>query len=176
VRDVDETDLRLVRYLLNNPRASYAEVARATGVSETTARRRVDALIEDRVITPAMIPDVRRLGFETLALVGIKLDLNHLNETAERIRELSSVTSLHMTMGRYELIATITQPTLDDLRRFLVEQIAPLPGICDTEVFVSTKALKILRDWRLPEGVEFGQPVRRIQRNGHSDSAGPGED
>jgi Lrp/AsnC family transcriptional regulator, regulator for asnA, asnC and gidA len=164
MRQVDHVDIKIVRFMTENPRASYAEVARAIGVSQTTARRRIDALIEDRVITPAVIPDVRRLGFEVLALVGIKVDLAHLNETAEKIRQMQSVTSLHMTMGRYELIATIAEPSLDDLRKFMVERIAPLPGIRDTETFVSSRALKILRDWRLPELVEFEQPVRRIRR------------
>ena len=151
--------------MTENPRASNAEVARAVGVSQTTAKRRIDLLIEERVITPAVIPDVRRLGFEVLALVGIKVDLIHLNETAEEIRKMQSVTSLHMTMGRYELLATIAEPSLEDLRQFMVERIAPLPGIRDTETFVSSRALKLLRDWRLPETVEFGQPTRKIRRS-----------
>jgi Lrp/AsnC family transcriptional regulator, regulator for asnA, asnC and gidA len=160
MRQVDQVDIRIVRFMTDNPRASYAEVARAINVSQTTARRRIDALIENRVITPAVIPDVRRLGFEVLALVGIKVDLIHLEETAEQIRQMQSVTSLHMTMGRYELIATIAEPSLEDLRRFMVERIAPLPGIRDTETFVSSRALKILRDWRLPETVEFEARAR----------------
>jgi DNA-binding Lrp family transcriptional regulator len=36
--EVDEVDRRLIRCLLDSPRASYAELARATGVGETTAR------------------------------------------------------------------------------------------------------------------------------------------
>jgi DNA-binding Lrp family transcriptional regulator len=170
MRQVDNVDIRIVRFMTENPRASNAEVARAVNVSQTTARRRIDSLIEYGVITPAVIPDVRRLGFEVLAMAGIKVDLQHLDETSEKIRQMQSVTSLHMTMGRYDLIATIAEPSLEDLRRFLVEKVAPLPGIRDTETFVSSRALKILRDWRLPDTVEFGQPVRRIQREYKSDS------
>lgn len=148
---LDQTGFRIVRYILDNPRASYAEIARATGIAETTVRRRLEAMIENGTLTPAMIPDVRHLGFETLALVGIRVNLIHLDETSERIADLAEVTSLHMTMGRYDLIAAIAQPTLDDLRNFIVREIAPLAGVRETETFVSSRATKILRDWRLPE-------------------------
>jgi Lrp/AsnC family transcriptional regulator for asnA, asnC and gidA len=149
--DIDAIDIHLVRQLLKAPRATYAELSRLTGVSETTVKRRVEALFEARIITPAVIPDVRRLGFEAMALIGIKVDLRHLYDVAETIRDLPQVTSLHLTMGRYDIMVTIAVPTTADLTTFLVEQIAPLPGIRDTESFVSTRALKLLRDWRLPE-------------------------
>jgi Lrp/AsnC family transcriptional regulator, regulator for asnA, asnC and gidA len=153
--EVDEVDRRLIRCLLDSPRASYAELARTTGVGETTARRRVEALISSGVITPSVIPDVRRLGFQAMAIVGVNVDLNHLYEVAETIREFPEITSLHLTMGRYDLMMTVASSSLDNLTRFLVEKVAPLPGIRDTESFVSSRALKILRHWRLPAEEEL---------------------
>lgn len=154
--DVDSTDLILVRKLLDDPRASYAELSRVAGIAESTAKRRVASLIASGVITPAVIPNVRRLGYRTLTIVGLKVDLNYIQETAEIIRDLPEVTSLHMTMGRYDLHATVASHDLDSMRVFLIEKIAPLPGIRDIESFVSTRALKILRDWRLPPEVILG--------------------
>jgi Lrp/AsnC family transcriptional regulator, regulator for asnA, asnC and gidA len=156
MREVDNIDLLLVRKLLDDPRASYAELSRVAGIAESTAKRRATALIESKVITPAVIPDVRKLGFQTLTIVGLKVDLKYIQETAEIIRDLPEVTSLHMTMGRFDLHATVAARDLDSMRTFLIEKIAPLPGIRDIESFVSTRALKILRDWRLPPEVILG--------------------
>jgi Lrp/AsnC family transcriptional regulator, regulator for asnA, asnC and gidA len=156
MREVDNIDLLLVRKLLDDPRASYAELSRVAGIAESTAKRRVTALIDSKVITPAVIPDVRKLGFQTLTIVGLKVDLNYIQETAEIIRDLPEVTSLHMTMGRFDLHATVAARDLDSMRTFLIEKIAPLPGIRDIESFVSTRGLKILRDWRLPPEVILG--------------------
>ncbi len=147
---VNDGDFGLIRCLLENLRASYADLARRTGKSETTARRRVEALIDSEVITPAMIPNVRQLGFQTMAIIGVKVDLNRINETAEAISNLPQVTSIHMTLGQYDLIATIADRSLDALSRTITDQIAALEGIRDVESFVSIRALKILRDWRLP--------------------------
>jgi DNA-binding Lrp family transcriptional regulator len=164
MREVDAVDLILVRVMLDEPRASYAELARAAGIAESTAKRRVTTLIETGVITPAVIPDVRKLGYQTLTIVGMKVDLNHLHSTGEIIRDLPEVTSLHMTMGRFDLHATVATRDLDHMRMFLIENIAPLPGIRDIESFVSTRALKILRDWRMPPEVFVG--------NGAADESG----
>jgi DNA-binding Lrp family transcriptional regulator len=158
---VSADDLDLVRCLLENPRASYADLARQTGVSETTAKRRVDALIEDRVIKPAMIPDVRRLGFETMAIIGLKADLNRLAEAARTISEMPQVTSIHMTLGRYDLIATIADRNLDSLTETITKKIAAVEGIREVETFLSTRALKILHNWRLPEAAGDGPETPR---------------
>ena len=148
---VSGTDLKLVAHLLDHPRATYADLARNTGVSETTARRRVEALIEQQVITPAMIPDVRRLGFQTMALVGVKVDLEHITKTAESISDLSQVTSIHVTLGRYDLMVTLADRSVGDLANLITDHIAILPGIRDIETFMSVRSLKILHNWRLPE-------------------------
>jgi Lrp/AsnC family transcriptional regulator, regulator for asnA, asnC and gidA len=148
---VSSTDLDLVRCLLESPRASYAELARQTGVSETTAKRRVEALIEDGVIKPALIPDVRRLGFQTMAIVGVKVDLNQLDEVARAISELPQVTSIHMTLGRYDVMATIAERSLEQLTETIAQELASVTGVREVETFVSTRALKILHNWRLPE-------------------------
>jgi DNA-binding Lrp family transcriptional regulator len=151
MQGIDTVDLRLVRHLLESPRASYAELARHTGVSETTARRRVEALIEARIISPAMIPDVRRLGFTTMAIVGIKVEPRAIEEAAAAISSLPQVTSIHMTLGRYDLMATLADRGLEALSRTILERIAQLPGVRDVETFISTRALKILHNWRPPE-------------------------
>jgi len=155
MQGIDTIDLRLVRYLLESPRASYADLARNTGVSETTARRRVEALIEAKIVSPAMIPDVRRLGFTTLAIIGIKVDPGAIGQTAEAIANLPQVTSIHMTLGRYDLMATLADRSLEHLSRTILDRIAQLPGVRDVETFVSTRALKILHNWRLPAEPEL---------------------
>ena len=154
MNEISKIDLELVRCLLENPRASFADMARQTGVSETTVKRHVDSLIEDGVIKPAMIPNVRLLGFETMAIIGIKVELDRVAETARLISEMPQVTSAHMTLGRYDVIATVADRSLDHLTKTITEQFAAIEGIREVETFVSTRALKILHNWRLPANDE----------------------
>lgn len=150
MESVDGVDLRLIRCLQENPRASYAEIARLTGVSDTTVRRRVESLIEAGVVTPAMLPDLYLLGYRTSAMVCLKTDLARMIAIAEEIRTFPEVTMVALTMGRYDILFFVAQPTLDDLTQFMVERIAPIPGILETETLVTPRVLKVLGDWRVP--------------------------
>lgn len=150
MESVDLLDLRLIRCLQENPRASYATIARITGVSETTVRRRVEALIEDAVLTPAMLPDLHWLGYRTSAMIGVKTELGQMEKIAEQIRDFPEVTFVGLATGRYDILFFVAQPSLEALTRFMVDRIAPIPGIRETETFVTPRVMKVLGDWRVP--------------------------
>lgn len=146
----DHIDLMLIRHLQEDPRATYAEIARAARVSETTVRRRVDALINAHTITPAMLPDLYQLGFRTSAMIGLRVDLHRLHEIAETIRDYAEVTMVAITTGRFDILFFVAFPTLDELVQFLVDRIAPIEGVRETETMVTPRVLKVLGDWRVP--------------------------
>jgi DNA-binding Lrp family transcriptional regulator len=148
---VDATDRRLIRLLQDDPRASYAELARVLCMSESTVRRRVEGLFASGVISSTVVPDLRQLGLETISLIGIKADLNHIEEIANRLRSLAEVTMVLVTLGSYDLFVAIATRNVEDVYPFLKERIAPLAGVKDVETFVSTSSVKIFRDWRVPD-------------------------
>jgi DNA-binding Lrp family transcriptional regulator len=147
---LDALDLRLIRYLQDNPRASYSTIARLSGVHETTVKRRVDDLIARRIIQPAMIANIYRLGYKTRATIMLKVDLKHLNDIAEQLRAYPETAFVGIAAGRYNVSCLVVVPTLSALTRFLVERIAPLEGVRDTEVAVVPRILKLYADWRIP--------------------------
>ncbi len=150
MESVDVIDLHLIRFLQEHPRASYAMIARATDVSETTVRRRVESLIEANTLTPAMLPDLYALGFRASAMVGLKVDLARVDAIAEQIRDFPEVTFVAVTMGRIDILFFVAQPTLDALKEFLVERVAGMEGVRDTETYVTPRVLKVLGNWRVP--------------------------
>lgn len=147
---IDLVDLRLIRYLQDHPRASYSQVARETGVSETTARRRIEQLTESRVITTAVIPNIYRLGYRTRATIALKIDLAHMMEIAETIRAMPEVAFVSLTTGRWDLTFFVMLPSLGALTEFMIERIAPIPGIRESETLVTPRVLKVFADWRVP--------------------------
>lgn len=147
---IDELDARLIRVIEDNPRIPFAEVARLTGVSETTAKRRIEALFSSGVIIPAILPNLTSLGYRVTAIIGMRTVLKELPAIAEQIRTFPEVTFVALTTGRYDLVIFAVQTSLDDLTRFLLERLAPVPGILETETLVAPRVLKTLADWRLP--------------------------
>ena len=70
---MDDLDRKIIAILQSNGRASNAQIARNVGVSEGTVRRRVRRLIEEAVIRVVAIPDLEKLGYGTVALIGLQV-------------------------------------------------------------------------------------------------------
>lgn len=149
-RELDELDFKIVRCLQDNPRSSYAAIARMIETSEPTAKRRVKALIDSGVITPVMFPDIFMLGFNTSAWIGINVDPSRLTEIAETLSSFPETTMVCTTLGRHDIVVFVAQPSLEKLSQWLAEKVSPLPGVRSSETFIATKVLKVLRSWRLP--------------------------
>ena len=149
VQQLDNLDRWLVRYLQDNPRATYATIARETDASESTIKRRVEALIERGVVTPAMLPDVFQLGYETSAFVGLRVDLGQLDTIAAELARLPETTMVAETMGRYDLIIFVAETSNQGLRQLVSGKIAAIPGVRETETFVTPALHKSIREWRL---------------------------
>lgn len=148
---IDNLDRKLIRCLQDHPRAAYATIARETGVSETTVKRRVESLINAGTITPAMIPDIYRLGYRTSAFVGLTVDLVELDAIAEQLTAFPEIVLVAPTMGRFDLMIFIAESSLDDLTRLISRQVAAIPGVRSTETLVTPRIFKAIYNWRLPE-------------------------
>lgn len=153
---VDRIDLLLIRHLQMNPRAPYAQIARSSGVSEPTVKRRIGALIREGYITPSVAPDIRRLGYLGSAYVGIRTDLDKVNEVAEVLSTMEYVTFVATTYGRYNILIATAQPSFDDLDRFIGSQLGSVPGVRDAEVMMISRITKMLGEWRIP--IETEEP------------------
>ena len=163
---LDSVNLSLIYALQEEPRASYADIARGVGISQTTARRRIGALVDSKVISFAVIPDLDWLGYVTSAFIGIKVDLSKLDDIARCMVELPEVAFAATTTGRFDMILFSVQKSLAGLTRFLVETMSQVPGVYSTESIITTRVTKTLRDWRVCH--EYDLPVNSVRNTDKS--------
>ena len=97
-----------------------------------------------------MIPDLYRLGYATSAFVVLTVDLERLQDIATTLASFPDTTLVAETMGRYDLMLFVAAPSVQELSRFVSEKIATIPGVRNTETFVTPAIFKVLSDWRLP--------------------------
>lgn len=147
---IDSIDHQLIRCLQEDPRARYATIARRVNISESTVRRRIDALIESGAIVTSVLVDLHLLGFRSSAIVGMKADLDKSRAIADRLTSMPEVTYVAVTTGRYDVVFHVAARALEELQDFLAIRIAPICGVRDVEVMVMPRMLKGMRDWRLP--------------------------
>jgi DNA-binding Lrp family transcriptional regulator len=149
VETISATDLRLIRCLQDDPRASYATIARRLEMSETTVRRRVEGLINSKTITPALIFDFSSFGYNSAAVIQVRVDAACLTSAAQQLSEFTEIAWVGLSLGQYNVVAFVMERTIDDLMQFTIDRIATIEGVRDYEVAVIPRFLKYFSDWRV---------------------------
>ncbi len=150
-RTVTETDRAIIRLLQRNARSSYAELSRATGIPESTVRRRMDRLQQRGVIEFAMLADPSRLGYDLRAMIGLKVELRQLEEIAQTLRGMNEVTFAAFLTGNFDIIIQVVVRSQEALVEFLTQRLSPIAGVRSSETFVMPYIIKPTTAWVLPE-------------------------
>ncbi|MCY0940027.1 Lrp/AsnC family transcriptional regulator [Streptomyces antarcticus] len=150
---LDETELALLSVLGQDGRAGYPELARATGLSESTARRRLERLREagavffDVEIVPA------HLGYEAEATLVLTVPPARLAEVGAAIGGHPEVPFAAAVTGAASLMAVVVCRDTDALYTYLTERIGAVPGIQQVELIPTLRTIKragmLVEDGRL---------------------------
>ena len=139
---MDELDRNIFSQLEKDGRASNAFIARESGVSEGTVRRRLKKLIDDEIINVVALPDPTKLGYESEALIGIQIDPDQVELAANKVAKLDHTRWVAMTTGTYDVFVWVTLPNPEALGRFIRIEIGAIEGVRRTETFVNLQVMK----------------------------------
>lgn len=145
--DLDEIERGMIELLQRDGRMSAAELARNLGVSELTARRKLSRLVDDEVIRVVAMVDPFDVGYETPVIIGLKVVRSKIEQVAEALSRHPSVRYVGASTGRIDLIVEVVARTNQDLATFLVEFLAGVDGIIETETHLIVKIFKQAWEW-----------------------------
>ena len=134
---MDPIDAEIIKILQDDGRASNAGIARKLMVSEGTVRRRLKKLVEDEFIQIIALPDPRKMGYESQALLGVQVEPDKIGDVANNLSNLGEVNWVAITTGTYDVFAWVTLPSAEALGLFLRNDIGSIPGVRKTETFVN---------------------------------------
>lgn len=142
---LDATDLAVVAALGEDGRMSYTEIANRTGVSESTARRRVDSLVRRGCLRFRTLAEPELFGFGVEFMVWLSVRPGDLDEAARTLAAHRATRYLSATTGTFGLVAQVALRHHADLYRYLTEVIGTLPGVDRAETTLQLRTLK--RAW-----------------------------
>jgi DNA-binding Lrp family transcriptional regulator len=107
--ELDALDWRLVRQLLKDGRASYADLARQVGLSQAAARSRVVRLLNAGVVHVTALVEPTAVGANEQLGFGVRCrgDSTALGAALANMARISFLAS---GFGRYDVIGTLTAP------------------------------------------------------------------
>ncbi|MBI4362209.1 MAG: Lrp/AsnC family transcriptional regulator [Euryarchaeota archaeon] len=139
---VDDLDLKILRELQKNARASYRDIAEKLDVAEGTVYNRVNKLTEMGVIRK-FIPDIdfSKLGYDLLAVVGVVVEGGKLQEVEERISKDPAVSAVYDVTGEYDAVLVCKFKDRAGLNKFIKGLLAN-PTIKKTYTMVALNVVK----------------------------------
>jgi DNA-binding Lrp family transcriptional regulator len=135
-------DHRLVKALAIDGRASFTDLAAAAGTSASTAARRLDALRADGRVFFDVEMDDAAPGVTIKAVLWMSVAPAHFDNAAAELSRHPELAFVAATTGRTNLIAQVLSTDLASLHRYLITDLAQVPGITDLETAPILTTLK----------------------------------
>ena len=146
-KGISDLDRLILQTLQKDGRTPFTQIARQTGVSETTIRYRYRQLVEHGIVHTVGIVDPYALGFLAPAILGISVEPSLVDEVARAIAELPEVSYQVMTLGSFDLIVEVFCRDLPHLSQLITERIYRIPGVRSTETLMIARSYKLTYRW-----------------------------
>jgi Lrp/AsnC family transcriptional regulator for asnA, asnC and gidA len=145
--DVSDLDKRIIEQLQEDGRRPFTQIAADLGVSEAAVRARTGRLIDRGILQVVGVTDPLKLGFQQMAMIGIKVQADRLIEVAEEIAAFPETDYVVVTAGTYDILVECVAEDNDALLHFLSDKLRKIQGVRETETFVYLRLMKQSYQW-----------------------------
>jgi Lrp/AsnC family transcriptional regulator, regulator for asnA, asnC and gidA len=141
-QNLDETDLAIIEALRKDGRAAFAQIAESLNVSAGMVRLRYNRLVEQGYLRVVAISNPLRMGFKSMAMIGLHVDGAKMLEVADKVSKLEEVIYLIVTSGRFDIFAEVVCRDHEHLLDFIGTKLSTIEGVRDSESFMHLKIAK----------------------------------
>ncbi len=122
---IDDLDIAILRQLNGDGRRSYREIARELGVSISTVSNRVKRLEQEGVITGYVpVVDPKRIGYDVIAVIGVRISRGKLLEVQRRIARDERVFGVYDVTGEWDSVIMVRFKNTRELDSFIKKLVA----------------------------------------------------
>jgi len=144
---MDAVDRRIAAALQLHGRATWREVARVVGISESTAARRGRHLLANGLVRVTGQPDPARIGLGYPVLVQLNCAAGAAKRVATSLAGRPDVRFLALVTSTFDIFAELIVPSRSHLARILVDEFSEIEGITGTTTDAVLRTFKTSYDW-----------------------------
>jgi len=139
---LDDVDRGIIAALKEDGRMSFAEIARRLDVSAGMVRQRYLDLAEEGILQVVAVTNPTLMGYNTMALVGVRVDGNRLRDIARRMAAFEEVVYLVLCTGTFDILVEVACRDNAHLLQFLTEHLRAIEGVVHTETIIYLEIVK----------------------------------
>jgi Lrp/AsnC family transcriptional regulator for asnA, asnC and gidA len=147
---MDSTDRKLLELLSGDGRRPNVDMAKLLGISEGTVRKRIDRLLSSGLLRIVGVVDPPVAGLGTRAWICLTAELAKVDDVARRLCDLPEVLSVQTVMGEYDIVLEAAFESDEQLKGFLRERVAAIPGVLASKTCHVARVHKRCYQWCPP--------------------------
>lgn len=144
---MDDLDRQIAAALQVNGRATWLQIARAVGSSESTVARRAQRLIEQGLLRIAAVTDPPRAGFGYPVLIQLRCGPAAAPRVADELAARADVRFLALVTGSFDIVMELIVPSRRYLANVLLNELTAIDGIGETTTESVVRNFKTSYDW-----------------------------
>jgi Lrp/AsnC family transcriptional regulator for asnA, asnC and gidA len=144
---LDELDARIIAILQADGRRPYSRIAEELGIPASSVRFRTTRLEEAGVLQVVGIADPLSIGFDRLALIGLRTAPGRARAVCKAVRDLPESSYVVMTTGRFDVMVELICRDTAHFTEVLNDRLQTLDGIVETESFFVLEVHKLAYGW-----------------------------
>jgi Lrp/AsnC family transcriptional regulator for asnA, asnC and gidA len=141
---VDQLDMKIIELLQADASLSFTEIARKLRLNESTIRKRVLGLQEEGVVKKfTIVVEPSKIGYNTVAIVGVDVDPSKLLEVAQKLCEIKEVRYVATSTGDHMIMVETWTKDGKELSQIISQKIGTIEGvkkICPSIILEKLKA------------------------------------
>lgn len=116
----DTIDLKIIRRLQINSRASFVEIGKQIGLSPSSVRERIQKLEETNVIKAYKVQlNHSKLGYGLEVMIMLKMFSGKLSGFNERVKDFPEITELYRITGPHNIFMKVVLKDQSHLQQFI---------------------------------------------------------
>ena len=131
----DKIDLKLIAELQKDGNVSYSRLGTRLGITPRTVAKRVEGLIESKLITIRAQPNPYKLNLSANFVVAIKADPTKIDNICTLLSGHFYVNLVQTVFGRMDILIMAYFPEWDRLHHFIRNELYTIDGITHTEFY-----------------------------------------
>jgi len=146
MKELDKTDLKILKPLQQNARIPMTELAEKVGLSTTPVTERVRRLERDNLITGYHAHlNPHALGQSLLVFVELKLRSksgNIFEDFKREVLKIPQILECHLVSGEYDYLIKVRLPNMSAYRDMLGNILLQLPAASESRSYVVMEEVK----------------------------------
>jgi len=150
--DIDEIDVNIVNFLIDNGRMSAADISRKLpNVTERIVRYRIRKLLKDGIIQIGVIVKPESIGYSVVADVFLEVEPRAIDLVANILAEYELVTYVAYSIGQNDISIQVVGKNNSEIYEFITNVIGCIPQVKKTVTSIVPRKLKDVYQWRIPK-------------------------